>query len=719
MKLSGTIERLFFHNDTKAIGTLELEGDSLFLNFNENIHGRSVKFVANVYKPTVGMKLELEGDFEESKYGPQFVAKTATVSLEDENSMMSILTSGFIKGIGPALAAKIVGKFGKNTKKIIENDWNRLVEISGISPAKAVSIHTAFKDSAQFFELLAFFGGQATDHQIAAIYEEFGKDSVNVIKKNPYKLIKIDGFGFKRVDALACKMGLDKNDPKRVNAAIIHALKTIGDEGDCYCPLDSLAGKIRELIDDIVLKDEVFVDELLALVKSKDITIVDETKVYLQQLYFCEKSCADFVKDHLGVPERFYNAIRVDKSLDETEDKLGLELEGKQRRAVHESLKNSFSVITGGPGTGKTTVINALIDAFESCGGNRGDVVLMAPTGRASRRMKEATQLEASTIHAFRASIKVRENAVDRFSRRKVMFIIDESSMIDITVGQMLFDCISMCKRKADKVWVVMIGDIDQLPPIGPGNLFRDLVQSPKVPTTMLEFSHRFGGAIASNSTKVKRGEGINAFVYDSSFNLTSTKKEDTCDAVVNAYIEAIKKYPQKEVQIIVPMKKRSYTAANDLNEIIKSKVNPPREDSPEFEVGNRSFRLNDRVMQTSNRKDLDVFNGDCGTVVGISNVLEVLLDDGRTITYSRNDAMTLTLAFAITIHKSQGSEYAVVITAFTKEHYVMLQRNLLYTAFTRAKKELKVFCDPVAINMAIGNNPAISRNTDFKKQLI
>ena len=389
-------------------------------------------------------------------------------------------------------------------------------------------------------------------------------------------------------------------------------------------------------------------------------------------------------------------------------------LDPKQCNAVHEAIRRRFSVVTGGPGTGKTTVINAIVDAFIACGGKRDNVILTAPTGRASRRMKEATGFNASTIHSF----CTRENEYNG----NCLFIVDEASMIDLRLCKKYFKEIeSIIKRRHINVQIVMIGDIDQLPPIGPGNVFRDLVSSPVVPTTRLELSHRFAGPIAINADRIRTGRGVASFVRDDNktFCFYSITKESVAEKVIKAYEEAIKEYHQRDVQIIVPMKTRSKTAANELNLIIRDRVNPDK--GMNFQITKeRDLRMFDRVMQTVNRKDKDVYNGDCGTVTNIlGDGIIVTFDDGREVEYNKISASELILAYATTIHKSQGSEYSVVITSFTTDHYIMLQRNLLYTAVTRAKKKLMIFCEPKAIEMGVSNNPAISRNTDFKKFLI
>jgi len=715
---TGVIKKIYFSNESVCMGVL----------YNEEMN-YSLRFKAPLSNAVEGVKVNLVGVIiQDPKYGMQFVAESAKICTDDTNSLLMFLSSGFVKGVGPATAKLIINKFGKKAKFVIEHDWEKLATVPGIGKTKAQTIHEGFKGAQQFEELVTFFNGLATGNQIQKIMDCYGKDAIKKLKENPYCVIHdIEGFGFKKADALAKKAGMNNNDPKRISAAIVFALKEISNDGHCYCHIDSIDEIVRGLVDDITVEADVLADELSKLIKKGVISFIENRYVYLTALLQAEKRVANFISNLLKESSKEYNKKAIDNALNDIEAKLGFELELRQKNAVYESMKNRFSVITGGPGTGKTTIINALIKSFVNETGDKDCVFLAAPTGRASRRMTESTGYKAETIHRMVAKLKMsakNDNSKMVFNNRKsYIFIIDEGSMIDITVADMLFNTLNAHISTMRDCQVVLIGDIDQLPPIGPGNFFRDLVTSPVIPTSKLELSHRFKGAIAQNANHVNRGYATKAFEYDDSFRFYHAEKEKTTDYVVKAYQAALNKYKYepKDVQIIVPMKTRSATAANELNEIIKDIVNPDN-GGKEFSIGSgkKSFRLGDRVMQTVNNRDLDVYNGDCGTVTNIEdNLLVVSFDDGRIVEYSSLTAADLVLAYAITIHKSQGSEYKMVITCFTMEHFVMLQRNLIYTAFTRAKEKMYVIGEEKAIAMAVGNVKSSARNTLFKKWLV
>ena len=725
MVIDGKIERLFFAGENTAAGVLRLEDPQ---EFADGFH-MSVRFFANIFEAKVGQKLSLVGEYiKDPKWGYQFQGAVAKISYNNPASIKKLLESGFIKGIGPALAARITDKFGDDVKDIIEFHWMKLAEVPGISVTKAEEIHKAFTKSNKYFDIVSIFNGDVTMKQVLAIYEAFPENAVEIIKKNPYKLLKIDGFGFKKVDLLARKSGIPNDDPRRVSAAIVYTMKLISDEGHCYYDIDLLGSKVQEMVEKIDVPDEMFIDCVSKLISSKELTVVDENKIYLTYLLDAEQSCAAFVKKKIAERSELYDSYLIEDALNTTEDNLGIGLEGKQRTAVHECIRHQFSIITGGPGTGKTTVVNALINAFKACGGEK--IILCAPTGRASRRMKEATGLPAQTLHRFFMNVEDKAIIARATGGKGVedlpyyckdgysLFVIDEASMIDLTVASRTFKAISQLDE--GKVHVVMIGDIDQLPPIGAGNIFRDLVNSPLVPTVKLEYSHRFAGSIAKNADTIKKGNKMQLFDYDDDFVFAEEERDVTRDKIIEAYLNELKTTDIKDVQIIVPMKTRGVSAANALNETIRDIINPLKSyEFPLFVSKDKSFRTNDRVMQTVNDKERDVYNGDCGTVKGVyGSYLVVRFDDGKEVEYSVAQARELALAFAITIHKSQGSEYKTVITCFTMEHYIMLQRNLLYTAITRAKNKIIVFGETKAINMAISSVPANTRRTEFKRWL-
>ena len=711
MQVEGTIERLFFANDDAAAGVLSLGKP---IPFPDGMRS-TIRFFARLFGAEVGDRVSMEGEYVNTQYGYQLQASSARIYTDGIVDIKSVLLSGFIKGVGPALAEKIVVAFGEDTERVVSTDWERLAEVPGITLDKAKTIHNCYNQSSTVLELISFFGGEATRNQINTIYKKYGDRAVETIQRNPYRIIEIDGFGFKKADELAKKSGIDANDPMRVKAAIYYAMETVCEEGHCYYNVNSVRKKVNELVEGITVSDDVIADQIAQMINSGDAVLVDNDKLYLTNLLNCEKVCAGFVKKCLKNHYRLYDEKKVNDALDESERRNGISYELRQKNAVHNALKNSISVVTGGPGTGKTTVINAIISAFIACGGKKSNIHLAAPTGKASRRMKESTGLEATTIHRMCGCNNDKLQLEDFES---YLFVIDESSMIDIFLASKMFRTID-CNSKS-KVWVVLIGDVDQLPPIGPGCLFRELVDSPIVPTTTLLFTHRFGGAIATNADLIKKGRGIKYFSFGPDFVFKELPKESTGDAVVEAYLEAVKASSVKDVQVIVPMKTRSNTGSNALNMIIREKVNPD-DGSKTFKVTKTlEFRINDRVMQTKNDDERDVYNGDCGNVTEIYDAyMVVTFDDGRKAEYTVNEAKNLTYSYVITIHKAQGTEQKTVITCFTFEHYIMLQRNLLYTAISRAKEKLIMFGEAKAVDMAIRKVSAVNRNSLLKRWMI
>ena len=711
MQVEGTIEKLFFSSDDAAAGIVALEKPTAF---PDGMHSK-VRFFAKLFGVAVGDRVSMEGEYVNTKYGYQLKAASARIYTDGNVDIKSVLMSGFIKGVGPALAEKIVKTFGEDTEKIISTAWERLAEVSGITLDKARTIHECYNQSSTILELISYFGGEATRNQINTIYRKYGDRAVETIQRNPYRIIEIDGFGFKKADELAKKSGIDANDPMRVKAAIYYAMETICEEGHCYYNVNSVRRKVNELVDGITVSDDVIAEQIAQMIQAGDAVLVDNDKLYLTNLLNCEKLCARFVAKSLRNHYRLYDEKKVDEALREAELKTGMTYEIQQKNAVHNALKNCISVVTGGPGTGKTTVIKAIISAFIACGGRKDNIYLAAPTGKASRRMKESTGLEATTIHRM---CGFGDNCLRLDDFEDYLFVIDESSMIDIFLASKMFKAID-CNPKA-KVWVVMIGDVDQLPPIGPGCLFRELVDSPLVPTVTLLFTHRFGGAIATNAEAIKKGRGLKFFSLGPDFIFREMPKEDTGQAVVDAFINAVAASSVKDVQVIVPMKTRSNTAANTLNQVIRDRINPEDGSKTFPATKNLEFRLNDRVMQTKNDDERDVYNGDCGSVTEISDAyMTVTFDDGRTVEYTAADAKNLTLSYVITIHKAQGSEVKTVITCFTNEHYIMLQKNLLYTAISRAKERLIMFGEAKAVDMAIRKVSAINRNSLLKRWMI
>lgn len=707
MEITGKVLRVFYSGDSFSSVLLDgVDGTALL---NAGLSPGPVKAADVIISPVEGITLKLSGDWNNhEKFGMQFKAISSEAVVGGTlPSIKAYLSSGCIKGIGPKLAVEIVRVFGTKTIEIIEDHPEQLQKVAGISSKRAAKIAESYQSSHVFMQLYDYFQGGVTEHQVKTIYEKYGGNSVKMLKENPYRLIyDLDGFGFIRTDALAKSGGITAEDPRRTRAAIIYALKTIAQDGHCFCMLDSLEGILSELIPDGINLSNI-AECLLSEQRGKHI-VIEKEAVYLSTLYEAEIGLANYVNKQIREgPAKEVSSSSLERAVAETEKRLGFPLETRQKDAVRYALRNGVSVITGGPGTGKTTIIQAVIRAW----GDPRSVLLAAPTGRASRRMAEVTGLPAKTIHRW---LDEGMKSGRGFERRLV--IVDESSMLDLELAFRFAGLLKQCT-------VVFIGDVDQLPPIGPGNFFRDLVTSPKIPKVVLEMSHRQSGNIAKNAQKINSGEGAHALVQDDSFHFLPSGKETVQEDVIQEYCRMVHKFGLENTQCIVPIRKenRSVTATERLNPMIRDILNPITEAMKCQLIPGLDFRPGDRVMQTVNDKDSETFNGDCGVIQRIeqeSKTVVIRMDDGRETEFSFGEMRSFCLSYAITCHKSQGSEYRGIVVACSMEHCFILQRNLLYTAVTRAKDEVSLIGEARAVTMAVRKVPAMIRNTRLKQRI-
>lgn len=690
----------------KVVRIVSDRGNWAAISFREE-SGFLISCAGSIVAPQVGATMELTGEYyEDPKWGLQFKVSSSKQVMERKAEIVDYLSSAFIKGIGPVTAQKIYDTFGKDSIEMVENHPEEVAKIKGMSLNKALIAQQCVKDNRAYLRILEFFNGQATSHQIQTLYEKYGTKTVEVLKENPYVIIyDVEGFGFKRTDALARAMGVKPDSPQRVCAAIIYTLKTMAFDGHCYCLVDSLEENMKLLVEDVPLQN--ISDCIREEIKAGHL-VLDDDRLYEKSLYDAETTCAKIIVSL--IKEKSMNSMsqrHIDSTIFDVECENGFELERKQKEAVLVACKNRISVITGGPGTGKTTIVKAIVRAAE----HAYDVILAAPTGKASRRMSELTGgHEASTIHRMLMNFQI----FGARSGKKPFFIIDEASMLDIDLASKLLSAIYRSNGN-----VVFIGDIDQLPPIGPGNFLRDLVESVDIPTVRLELSHRQKGKIATNASRINGGKGVNTFAEDDSFRFIDAKPDAAQQLVIDNYINMVNEYGVRDVCCLTPIRKkgRSSTAAETLNELIRDKLNPEYPGLPTL----KGFRHGDRVMETVNDARRDVYNGDCGVITHIdmrTKALIVVLDDDRVVEYNEFNLDTLTLAYAMTVHKSQGSEFKGAVIVNGWDHYVMLQRNLLYTAVTRAREKVVLIGTPKSINMAVRTVKDKQRNTRLKKRI-
>lgn len=667
--------------------------------FNRTITAKGICFGADVSRYVNGT---LYPDTD-SKYGLQFEIKNASIDVSgDKESVIKFLSCGLFRGVGHATAENIWNALKDSTLSTIKSkNVERIAAIKGVGKEKAKKIIKDY-ESNQVYEQLSQYN--LTPSQIKKIYDFYGVDSISIIEKNPYQLIySIDGMGFKTVDRIALKNGFSASDPRRFAAALQYKLLSIREDGHCFCHIDNLEDMVKEMIPDI--STEQLADVILKEIEEKRIWL-DEYRVYSKMLYQAENNTAQYLARLLKQQKTSSltqpSEAHIKMAIKATERNNGFELGQDQVNAIKTALTNRVSVITGGPGCGKTTIIRAITYAWKK--GVNENIILCAPTGKAARRMSDATGFPAKTIHFI---IYGPDLAVEN-----PLFVCDEASMLDLPLAEQLLNIVV-----AHNGTLVMVGDADQLPPIGAGHFFLDCIESPLIPTAKLTMSHRFAGSIARNAEHINRGEGFHSFMFDQNTEFIPAKKTQVADIIVNKFKELLTKYNVSDISVVVPMRKKSSSAADILNERIRESVNPLKKGEKTF--GKQNFRKGDRVMNCQNDYENEIYNGECGTVTEITDfIMTVSYDNEREIEYRPRDVDSLTFAYALTVHKMQGSENKVCILAFSNEHSIMLQRNLLYTAITRAKEKVIIIGESQAINMAISKIGSLERNTILKQRI-
>lgn len=695
-----------------------------------------------------GAELTLYGEWEVDKiYGRQFCFTKWEEKLPTSSeNIEKYLANSSIKGIGPSYAKKIVAEFGENTFKILDllvkdvnsKEHNQAIlafkKIKGLGKQRLNAIETSWKDQCKIKDIAIFLQQYDISSSFAAkVFNKYKENSIEVIKSNPYKLIEdIKGVGFKTADKLALKMGIEETSTKRLKSGILYCLNVIADKGHCYATQEQIVNMvIKELslnIDD-ELQDLAFdtiniymmLDSLVTntteLTQNNDILLIKEKsedgiKIYLPYLYYSELGISRHIKRILSTPS--------DKKVKNFKLNSHVKYDEVQKEAIIASTGSKFTIITGGPGTGKTTLIKGVIDLFDN---NNISVVLAAPTGRAAKRLSEATGRTAKTIHRL-----LEYNPYGSFNKTETnklncdVLIVDESSMI----GTVLM-C-ALLRAVPSKAIIILVGDKDQLPSVDAGNVFRDIISSGAVKVIKLKTIYRQADAnnsdIIKNAHLVNEGKMIdlnsNSLGNSDFIFINSSKCFNIAEYITELYT---KELPNKyginlydDIQILSPMKTGSLGTI-ELNSKIQSKLH---KNQLQLRKNGFVYALHDKVMQTKNDYNKNVFNGDIGEIVSIDldNAIITINFDGEEIQYEDKDLENIVLAYDITIHKSQGSEFPIVILPITHEQHFMLERNLLYTAITRAKKLLILIGEPKEIEYCIANNSIINRNTSLKERL-
>jgi len=718
--VEGTVRSVVFHNDENGYTVLHVEIPSEF----ELARNPEITIVGKTQAVWEGEDVKAEGEWVTDKvHGRQFKAETLTcIAPRSLKGIERYLASGLIKGVGKVLAKRIVDTFGEDTMTVLSHQSARLSEVPKLGESKIRQIRESWHKNETLRENLIFgqtYGISVT--KMTKIVKKYGPDAIAIIKADPYKLCRdIWGIGFATADKIALSVGIDRESPLRARASICHTLETEAEEaGHCWTFENDLLMHANELtgisveILSAALAEEVASGRVIA--QSSENTEENVRKIYLKGLFFSERDVSASIGRILKSP-RSYTEFDSSKAIKWWEHRAGFELAAKQRLALERSLASKLSIITGGPGVGKTTIIRALVEIF---GQKDLEVVLAAPTGRAAKRMTESVGAPAQTIHRL-----LKWNPVtNRFtydSENRLegdVFILDETSMIDIRLAASLFAAIP------DSATVVWVGDTDQLPSVGPGSVLGDMIKSGVVPATKLEliFRQDNSGLIVKNAHHVNAGEPLEIRSGETDFYFMRCEDPEMCmkRAIEFMTTRIPRKFgmdPMQDVQVLVPMR-RNVLGTDNLNVELQKALNP---DGDSVIRGGSLFRVGDRVMQLRNNYDKDVFNGDIGFIKAINadDRSMVVSFDGRPIRYDASDLDELVLAYAMTIHKSQGSEYPAVIVIMHTQHYVMLQRNLLYTAITRGRKLVLLIGVPYAIDQAISTNVVRERRTGLADRL-
>ena len=662
----------------------------------------------------VGSVLSLEGFWKvDAKYGRQFsVQKFEETLPATVYGIEKYLGSGLIKGIGPKFARRIVEKFGKDTLEVIEENPNALIEVEGIGKVRVERIKTSWQEQKEIKNIMLFLQGHevSTSHA-TKIFKAYGSESISIVKENPYRLADdIWGIGFKTADSIAAKMGIEKDRFIRLRSGILYTLNKLAESGHCYAVREQLMEKAVQLLEVDAPELEITLDEMI---RTGDV-IKEEEAIYLPPFYFSETGCA---KSMLHLLER-ERKVRVnpDEIVQKVIRQSAISYDEIQLEAIRTAISSKIMVLTGGPGTGKTTTTMGIISAYQMAGCR---ILLAAPTGRAAKRMSEATGMEAKTIHRlleFKPPEGYQKNE-DKPLDGDVL-ILDECSMVDVILMY------NLLKAIPEHMSLILVGDTDQLPSVGAGNVLKDVMDSGRIPVVRLTriFRQAQGSRIIMNAHRINKGEAIDMRGGKESdfFFAGKETNEEVVDTLVKYCSQNLPRYYHvdafRDIQVLTPMQKGTCGAAN-LNQILQEAMNPTR---IFLHRGGTQYRLHDKVMQIRNDYDKEVFNGDIGTVTRVDmEERELTVDfDGRNVVYDVAELDELVLAYAVTIHKAQGSEYPIVVMPFTMSHFVMLQRNLLYTGVTRAKKILVLIGEKKAVYYAIKNEKTTERNTKLAERL-
>ena len=725
IKLICTFEKTIFENSSTGYCVAAFKTDdesSVPKDARSKIASRDNKIhftgVGYGIPATDSIDLELEGKWQTTKYGVQLVIEHfAEIIPPSIDGIIGYLSSGLISGVSEVTAKKITDKFGLNSLTIIENEPDRLSEIKGLSDKKIEKIVNSYSQNKNLRNIVSFlspFG--ITLNKAVRIQERYGDKAMEVLNERPFELCDISGFGFKTVDNIARKIKCRPNDKMRIKAAAKHIVSEMKSEGHVYMDQQELRNKAFELLNDDMQRISVTHNEirdcLIEMIRTKNL-INNNGNIYLPYMFKAEVELSKMITAR--VFQHTPSIHNLDNLVDTAQKFRGISLSKAQSEAVKMCFKNNLSVITGGPGTGKTTVLKIIIDVYKMIYGN-DDILLAAPTGKAAKRMAESTGITgAKTIHS--ALGLTTDEGEERNIIEDSLVIIDEMSMVDLSIAYKLFKSVSNQSR------IVLVGDAEQLPSVGAGNVFFDILNSECVNVTRLDTVFRQSGTsrIALNAEEIRNNSS--KLLYGSDFNFINASTDtEALEILKHCYMQEVDAVGIDNVQILAPFRTRGDTSVKNINEVIRDMINPFVGEHNELFFDGNKLRLNDKVIQLKNVNGIN--NGDVGFIKSIyldeDELKHAIIEfsDGVTADYPERELDIVDLAYATTIHKSQGSEYSTVIIPIMMGHYIMLKRNLIYTAITRAKKKVILIGEKRALMAGIHKNDSAKRNTLLSERI-
>ena len=710
----GTVENIVFYSPDTGYTVCKFSLED----------GQTLTVVGSFPPLSPGEMLKIKGKWEiNPRFGQQFrVENFVPILPASVKGIEKFLSSGLIKGVGPVLAQRIIKKFGEKTIDIISKTPDKLKKVEGVGDVKLKELKKSWAENQNIRDLIIFLQEHNVTTNLATkIYHQYGDKSFHVLKTNPYQVcLDIWGVGFRTADQMALKLGMSSSSPERIKAFLLYLMEKDNEQGHVFSLRNDLE---KNCMKELEVEEDKTRSAIDVLIKQKSVIaekVDSDTALFLPFFHKAEEEVAHSIHKLASLPFLTPD-FDVDKAISEVEEELGLEFSSKQKLAIKECFYQKFLIITGGPGTGKTTIIKAVVDVFHRW---RKKVLLAAPTGRAAKRLSEATEREAKTIHRileFNPKMGIFRRS-DKYPLIGDTLIIDEFSMVDLPL---MFHLI-----KAVPQWMhlILVGDKDQLPSVGPGNLLRDIIDSKRVEVVRLDeiFRQAKDSLIVQNAHRINHGESlIKPQKGDKDADFYFIRQDDDQKVFETIMSLCTSRIPSKlnidpvspQIQVISPMY-RGLVGVDNLNKELQQRLNPNQQG---LKFGNRLIKVQDKVMQVRNNYDKDVFNGDIGIVSHIDKQkyrVEVNFY-GRPVFYEKEEMEDITLAYAVSVHKSQGSEYKSVVMPLLTQHYIMLQRNLFYTALTRAKELSVIVGSYKALYIAIKNDQPVKRNCLIKERLI